>query len=165
MTLQKAVATAVIGTALALQGRQLWYAGQPQHDRYWPFVNWPMYSVSVRPPKQFSRQSLRVVSCPAGTEAVEVSHEAAHVETFVFYTMLRTAADSGPTGRAMADTLESLVRRKWPRPLCGIQLWQQAFRIGRQGLERTDPAWALAWERRPAAGTTWPPASGGGRDP
>lgn len=147
MTLQKAVAIAVIGTALALQGRQLWYSGQPQHDRYWPFVNWPMYSISVRPPKQFSRQSLRALSCPARDQAVEVSHDDAHVETFVFFKMLSAAADSGPAGRAMADTLESLVRRKWPSRTCGIQLWQQTFHIGKQGLERADPPWTLVWER------------------
>ena len=165
MTLQKTVAIGVIGIALTLQGRQLWYSGQPQHDRYWPFVNWPMYSISVRPPRQFSRQSLRALSCPAGARAVEVSHDDAHVETFVFYGMLRTAADPGPAGRGMADTLESLVRRRWPRPVCGVQLWQQTFLISKRGLESADPSWELVWERRPEAGAAWAPVSAGGRDP
>jgi hypothetical protein len=165
MTLQKAVAIAVIGIVLTLQGRQLWYPGEPQHDRYWPFVNWPMYSISVHAPKQFSRQSLRVLACPAGAEVAEVTHEDAHVETFVFYQMLRAATDSGPSGEAMTDTLESLVKRKWPHPACGIQLWQQTFHIGRQGLERADVPWVLVWERRPEAGASWSPEPASRKDP
>jgi hypothetical protein len=165
MTLQKAVATAVIGIVLALQGRQLWYPGEPQHDRYWPFVNWPMYSISVQAPKQFSRQSLRVLACPAGAEATEVTHDDAHVETFVFYNMLSAAADSSPRGEAMTDTLESLVKRKWPHPVCGIQLWQQTFHIGKQGLERADVPWALVSERRVEAGTFGQPEPVTGKDP
>jgi hypothetical protein len=156
MTLQKAVAIAVICFVLTMQVAQIFPPGMPPNERFWPFVDWPMYSSSFGPGMQLSRHSLRVRRCDPGAPVTEVASNDLHVERFVFYKMLATAADTGQRGRAMADTLAYLLTKKWKDPVCVMQVWRQTLRIGKDGLDRLDVPWQLVRERRSADGASPP---------
>lgn len=163
MTVQKAVAIAVIVFALAMQVAQMFPPGMPPNERFWPFIDWPMYSGSFHAGVPVSRQSVRVVPCDGTGTATEVTAYDMHMERFVFYTMMAAAADSGGRGEAMADTLERLVERQWPHPACVLQVWQQTLVIRKQGLASLDEPWQLVRERPLNRGMPRPvqPASGG----
>jgi len=147
MTVQKAVAIAVIGFALAMQAAQIFPPGMPPNERFWPFVDWPMYSASFQPGARVSRESVRVVSCDGTGTSAEVTAYDMHVERFVFYTMMSAAADTGRRGEAMTDTLVHLVETKWRRPACALQIWQQTLVIGERGLASLDEPWQLVREQ------------------
>jgi hypothetical protein len=135
MTLRKAVAIGVAAAVLGLQAWVIFPPGWPANTRYWPFVDYPMYSNSHTADAVFSEYELGVRECP-GTAPFLVPADSLHMEQFVYWRLLETAAER-KRGRwqpkpvhiqEARQRLSDVVRTYYPRA-CQLEVWERAYRL------------------------------------
>ena len=140
MTLRKAFAVACVIVVLGAQARTLFPPGYPAQNRYWPFLNYPMYSDAHRLGDSIVRHELRAMPCGASAATLTLPFDSLRMEPWVFWNMLdRLAVSSSP--RPLLDTLARLTRSTIHQDPCAFELWRQSLIVGRRGVKLEQTPW------------------------
>ncbi|MGH7629355.1 MAG: hypothetical protein ACREOF_08180 [Gemmatimonadales bacterium] len=135
MSLRKALAIGVITAVLGIQASVIIPPGWPARSRYWPFVDYPMYSNAHPRDAVFSEYELAVRDCTSDS-AFPVLAADLHLEPFVYWRLLETATAQPRWRRqlppppdevlAAKQTLSGLVLQRHPQA-CQLQVWVRAY--------------------------------------
>lgn len=118
-------------------------------NRYWPFLNYPMYSDAHKLGESQSSLAVRVVPCGPEATPVPVSSDQLRVKWIPFVEMLAQAANiQGKTRPAKAQSAAHQLRHfaatRLSFPVCTVQIWRRTYMIGPRGFEHADTAWRVA---------------------
>ena len=155
MKLAKLCAIAFCGGVLAFQSYAVLSPLRQRYaylNRYWPFLNYPMYSDAHRLGESLSGTAVRVVPCGPDATPVPVTSEQLRVKWVPFKRMIAQAADLPPyRGRTSPAAAERATRQlrhyaatRLSIPVCAVQIWSRTYTIGRQGFEHADTSWRVA---------------------
>ncbi len=167
------VATLVfIGSVLGAQLAAAWI--HPK-SLLWPFLQYDMYSGSARPGQEFQVRELRVLAdgAPVRLQPGRINHfdldppaswqvPESDVVTFwdvrlapyQFNQMLGRVVSAAVTSGADARQISALIHR-WVSPrVHEIQIWEQGYRLDRDGLQQLDGEMRLvrSWQAHPGPG-------------
>ncbi|HET8649092.1 MAG TPA: hypothetical protein VFL95_03560 [Gemmatimonadales bacterium] len=140
MRAQRLYAIAVI---LALLVPAAWGAvpRRMPFTRYWPFIDYPMYSQSHFSGESAYAWQLRVAGCQPGGDPRIVSEAELHLPHRTMLKLLRQAANGPPHGKSRS--LVTDMARQLPDPVCGIEIWAQRYVLGPGGIVDRNPPWQL----------------------
>lgn len=167
MNLRKSAAIAVSAGVLGLQAYMVFPPGWYSRKRYWPFLDYPMYSDAHGADAAFSSYELRLGGCGAATTAPAspASADDVDLERFVYWHLLETAAGAGPAvppspeERARAERTLFSVARTYRPDTCKVEIWVRTYRLAEVARGAPHPPWTLARGWRldfgaPAAGSS-----------
>ena len=139
MKITKLFAMAFCAAVIACQAYAI-FSRLGYNNRYWPFVNYPMYSDSHREGGSFSSLDLRVLPCSPGAKPLSISSGELHVKWATFDRLLYQAAglrDTNLPGTAANAglRLRQLAATQLSMPVCVVELWRRTYTVGPRGLE------------------------------
>jgi hypothetical protein len=148
LTVKKLLAAMVIASCL---GAQVYAAARPSGARWWPFMDYPMYSRSYPPGRTVASYQLRALGCGAEPEARTIGARQLGYRDDHFRGELSAIARDRPNARRHRARLSRLAgTRIAPRP-CALQLWGRRVALTRAGVGAAalrDLRWTLLREWR-----------------
>jgi hypothetical protein len=129
---KKALAGVVITVCLAAQ---LYAILRPSGARWWPFVDYPMYSRSYSEGATFRVRELRVRTCEEKPRVWKVWPRTIGYQSWRYLGELSSIAADHPVARTYRSVLSRLVSAHvTPRP-CALQVWERAVTVTREGVD------------------------------
>lgn len=148
LTVKKLLAVMVIASCL---GAQVYAAAWPSGARWWPFMNYPMYSRSYPPGRTVASYQLRALGCGAEPEARRIGARQLGYRDGHFRGELSAIARDRPKAPRHRARLSRLAgARLTPRP-CALQVWGRRVALTRAGVSAAalrDMQWTLLREWR-----------------
>lgn len=131
---KKALAAVVISGCLGFQTLEIF---TPHQGRLWPFIDYPMYSQSFRPPGTFRTIELRSVSCD-GSGMRQIEAPAIGQPRYRLRTRLRAiAADEEGAAQHRIILSRMVAAEIEPRP-CELQVWERSVNINTDGVDPSE---------------------------
>jgi len=140
MMVRKAFAIGCIAFILGAQAWTIFPPGRAPRNRYWPFLDYPMYGNAHHRGDSIVLQDLRAVRCDSPDTAVIIPASALRVQQWRYWTMLDRLAHS-PDGEPMLDTLGYLTHSAAQADVCALEVWRQVLVVERRGVRLEDHPW------------------------
>jgi len=148
LTVKKLLAVMVIASCL---GAQVYAAAWPSGARWWPFMNYPMYSRSYPPGRTVASYQLRALGCGAEPEARRIgARQLGYRDGHFRGELIAIARDRPKAPRHRARLSRLAGARLTPRP-CALQVWGRRAALTRAGVSAAalrDMQWTLLREWR-----------------
>ena len=136
----KAFAVACIVVVLGAQAAVVFPPGKQARNRYWPFLNYPMYSAANHLGDSLVYLELRAVPCDMPDSTLPVPATTLHVNLGRYRQMLNGLTRS-PRREVKLDTIRRLTESGMRRNVCALELWRQVFFVERRGVRIEDRPW------------------------
>jgi hypothetical protein len=149
----KAFAVACIVLVLGAQAALIFPPGKQPRNRYWPFLNYPMYSPAKHLGDSLILPELRAVPCDIPDSSLPVPATTLHVDLGRYWQMLQ-GLTRPPRREAMLDTLSRLTQSAMHGNVCALELWREVFVVDQRGVRVEDRASVkyARWEIGPSSG-------------
>jgi len=143
---KKALAGVVITICL---GVQVYVMVRSHHERWWPFLSYPMYSRSYSAGATARVWELRARTCGERPQTWKVDPQAIGFQDSHDLGELRAIATDRPTaGQSRSILSRAASAHLAPRP-CALQAWERAVTVTRYGVDASAlrvPRWTLRAE-------------------
>lgn len=146
--LKKSLASVVVAGVLGMQAAEV---VSPHDGRWWPFVDYPMYSQAVGPGATSRMLELRAIPCHRGSPARRVTPYEIGYKEFRLVGSLRGIARADRTASADRDALSRVTAAHVVPAPCILEIWERAVTTTAHGVEPEQfrrPAWnrLASWE-------------------
>jgi hypothetical protein len=143
IAIKKGLAAAV---ALLCLAAQTYAIVRPSGARFWPFIDYPMFSRSYPEGATFRIHQLRGVPCSGPPHAATIGGSAIGYHHYRYWGALRTVAADRPNAPQVRAQLNRAVAATVVPPPCTLQVWERAITVTRAGRSPRDPQWVLVRE-------------------
>jgi hypothetical protein len=124
-------------------GVQLSAIVRPNGGRWWPFVDYPMFSSSFQEGATFKVHQLRGIPCNAPHGAHTLTWSMIGFHSYSYWRALREIANNDPAAPKRRAELTRAAVTASPVPLSTLQIWERSAVVTRRGCVPRNPAWKL----------------------
>ena len=140
LAVKKAFAAIVIVFCLSIQVTVILRGSE---GRFWPFVDYPMFSQAAWMGTRFDMWELRARACVEPFQTWTVKPRTLGYGVWVYRDRLREIAEDRPSASQYRDDLNKIAGSGAISGACALQVWERTVRITRHGYEpaAADPRW------------------------
>lgn len=145
LLVKKSLAVGMIVFCLCIQ---LWAIFRPNRGRWWPFVDYPMFSSSYQKGDVFKVHELRGVPCNEPGASYQIHWTLIGFHSYSYWRALREIVNNDPASATRQAELKRAVLAVEGTRVCALQIWERSAVVTRNGCRPENPPWKLVREWR-----------------